>query len=81
MSPREPQLFAVFGFATTHDALAAEDALRDEDLDAVPIPTPRTLGATCGIAIRVPSEQAEEARRVLASSSIDVASEAALKDV
>jgi len=81
VSPRESRLFAVFGFETTHDALAAEDALRDVGLDAVPIPTPRALGATCGIAIRIPVEQAEEARRVLVAAVINLASEAALEDV
>lgn len=62
--------FAVFGFASTHDALAAEELLLDAGIDAVPIPAAKELGALCGIAIRVPVGQEEASLTCLMSSGI-----------
>lgn len=59
---RPPRTFAVFGFASTHDALAAEDLLRDAGMEVVPVPAPASLGALCGIALRVPETVSEQAR-------------------
>lgn len=81
MTRRNPRQFTVFGFATTHDALAAEQVLKDHGIEVVPIPTPKTLGALCGIALRVPVEAGSEARVVLESSSVPPVSEAATEDV
>jgi hypothetical protein len=78
---RTPRPFAVFGFETTHDALVAEEILRARGLDAVPIPTPRVLGVLCGIALRVPHLQAEEARLALGAAGLAGVSETAIEDV
>ena len=78
---REPRPFVVFGFGTTHDALAAEDVLLEAGLDAVPVPAPKVLGAKCGIAIRIPQGQSASAREGLQSASIAVVSEAPLLDI
>jgi len=51
--------FVVLGFGSTHDALAAEDLLRDARIEVVPVPAPATLGALCGIALRVPESSSE----------------------
>ncbi len=50
---REAQPFVAFGFASVHDALEAEDVLRGDGIPATPIPPPKELGATCGLALRV----------------------------
>jgi hypothetical protein len=62
---RALQPFVVFGFASTHAALDAEALLEDMGIDVVPIPVPKSMGAMCGIALRVPPEQAERAARYL----------------
>lgn len=64
----EPRRFAVFGFASVHDTLAAEDALRLAGVPAVTVPSPRELGELCGIAIRVVPDRAAEAAEALESA-------------
>ena len=81
MTHRDLRRFVVFGFATTHDALAAETALKEGDIEAVPIPTPKALGELCGIALRVEEPLAREARAALDSASVSVASETTIEDV
>ena len=62
---RPPRPFIVFGFASTHEALDAEALLDDMGIDVVPIPAPKSIGALCGIALRLPPDQAERARRYM----------------
>ncbi len=62
--------FTVFGFETTHDALAAERALLEAAVPVVAVPTPKTLGALCGIAIRAPLADAERVERALVAAGI-----------
>ena len=81
MTPRGLRRFAVFGFATTHDALAAEQVLKEYGVEVVPIPAPKTLGDLCGIALRVPADLQDGARAVLEAASVHPASEAAMEDV
>ena len=57
--------FVVFGFASVHDTLAAEDVLRAAGVPAVTIPSPRELGELCGIALRVDPSVAEAAEAAL----------------
>jgi hypothetical protein len=46
----------VLVFATTHNALAAEDFLRRSHFPLELLPTPREISASCGISIRLSSE-------------------------
>ena len=78
---REPQPFAVFGFASTHDALDAEALLEDMGIDVVPIPAPTTVSAQCGIALRVPVEQGERAATYLERAGISVVARVEIEDV
>jgi hypothetical protein len=73
--------FVVLAFNTTHDALAAETALRDAGLTVVPIPTPRSVGALCGIALRLPPEQAASAEEVLRVVGIAPSNRVEIEDV
>ena len=68
---RTPRSFAVFGFSSTHDALAAEDLLQDAGIEAVPIPAPTLLGALCGIALRVPEMASEQARSRMEEGGVE----------
>ncbi|MHB8870370.1 MAG: DUF3343 domain-containing protein [Thermoleophilia bacterium] len=50
----------VLVFATTHAAMAAEDALREEGIPLQVIPLPRWVAADCGLALRL--EEGDVAR-------------------
>ena len=78
---RTPRLFTVLGFATTHDALAAEKHLKAADVPVVPIPTPRALGARCGIALRIPLDDESRADEVLLEKGPLVHSRTQIEDV
>jgi hypothetical protein len=79
---REPQLFTVLGFETTHDALDAEALLEDMGVDVVPIPAPPgEMGALCGIALRIPPEQVRRAEEYLERGGIRISGQATIEDV
>jgi hypothetical protein len=78
---RTPRQFAVFGFASTHDALDAEALLLDLGIEAVPIPAPKTLGGLCGIALRVEIADEERARAYLGDAGIGVDAAGHMSDV
>jgi ribosomal protein L7Ae-like RNA K-turn-binding protein len=71
----------VLGFTSTHDALDAEALLEDMGVDVVPIPTPKSIGALCGIALRLEPDQLERAMRYLDRAGIEVAGTASIEDV
>lgn len=62
--------FAVYGFATTHDALTAEAALESAEVAATTIPAPRELGSLCGLAMRVRPGDAPDAEEVMSDAGI-----------
>jgi hypothetical protein len=74
VTARLPRGFAVYGFATTHDALAAE-------VPVTPIPAPRELGSLCGIALRVEEADAPDAERALVASGLRWTARADIEDV
>lgn len=72
--------FAVYGFETTHDALAAERALLEAAVPVVAVPTPKALGALCGIAIRASLGDAGRVERVLVAAGIRWTGRAEIED-
>lgn len=72
--------YAVYGFKTTHDALSAERVLADAGLSFVTIPTPKSLGALCGIALRVPIAEAGAAEGALRAAGLDWTARAEIDD-
>jgi len=78
---QSPRTFGVLGFVSTHDALDAEALLEDMGVDVVPIPAPATVGALCGIALRIPPEQVERALEYLERAGIRVAAMTTIEDV
>jgi hypothetical protein len=72
--------FAVFGFASTHDALDAEAVLDERGIDVVTIPAPKPIGALCGIALRVAPDQAERALGYLQRAGITPSATIELED-
>jgi hypothetical protein len=81
VTARLPRGFAVYGFATTHDALAAETAVRAAEVPVTPIPAPRELGSLCGIALRVEEADAPDAERALVASGLRWTARADIEDV
>jgi hypothetical protein len=59
--------YAIFTFATTHQAMAAEDILRQAGIGLEVVPPPRELSAGCGLALRVSLSQVAAARLALTS--------------
>lgn len=73
--------FVVYGFSTTHAALTAEEILKAAGLRVVPIPAPARLGTVCGIAMRVPFEQSEEADSALIAARLEATGRFEIDDV
>jgi hypothetical protein len=78
---RTPRAFTVLGFASTHDALDAEALLLDMGIDVVPIPAPKSIGALCGIALRLEPSDEARAVRYLDGASIAIAARQEVMDV
>jgi hypothetical protein len=76
---RDERDFVVFGFDSTHDALAAEALLKDLGVPVLPVPPPRHLGA-CGIGLRVEPSDVDRAAELLERASIHVASRVPVRD-
>lgn len=57
---------AVFTFATTHEAMTAEDVLRAEGVPLEVVPPPRELSAGCGLALRMAARDVAAALALLA---------------
>jgi hypothetical protein len=58
---------AIFTFATTHQAMVAEDTLRDAGIRLEVVPPPRELSPGCGLALRVSLGDVSDAIDVLVS--------------
>jgi hypothetical protein len=67
---RAPREFAVVLFASTHDALTAEQAAADADIPGRVIPRPASLGAGCGIALRLEPARLAQALEVIREAGI-----------
>jgi hypothetical protein len=78
---REPRIFAVLGFESTHDALDAETLIGDLGIEVVPIPAPKSIGAHCGIALRIEIPDEDRALGYLDAAGIEVTARARIEDV
>jgi len=74
-------MFAALGFGSTHDALDAEQLLGDLGITVVPIPAPKTLGALCGIALRIELADEQRANAYLEAAGIGVTARTSIEDV
>lgn len=81
MTSRPLKHYAVFGFGSTHDALDGEQLLDDMGVEVVPIPAPKSIGALCGIALRIPADEAERAAEYLLRAELTVTARAEIDDV
>lgn len=62
--------FAIYGFATTHDALTAEAAIETARVPVTTIPAPRALGSLCGLAMRVREGDAPDAEAAMTTAGV-----------
>jgi hypothetical protein len=81
VSQRRLRPFAVYGFATTHDALAAEAAAKAAGVPVTPIPAPRELGSLCGIALRFEPSDAAGAEAAFERSDVAWTARAEIHDL
>lgn len=78
---RPKSRYVVYGFATTHDALAAEQALMERGSPPfVTVPTPKVLGTLCGIALRLLPEHAPEAELGMREAGLQWSGSAEVED-
>ncbi len=80
MTPGERR-FVAYGFASVHDALAAESALTSAGIAVTAIPSPRALGELCGIALRVDPARAGAAEAALESAGLPPRASAEIDDL
>lgn len=73
--------YAVLGFESVHDALAAEDALRADGIPVVTIPSPRELGELCGVALRLDPMDETKAVEAIGRAGIAIMATAAIDDL
>jgi len=82
VNSRRPRRYVFFGFATTHDSLAGEEALKGAGIPVTPVPTPSFLtGTLCGIALRTEPSDSDRARAVFERRGIEVQAEAEIADI
>jgi hypothetical protein len=81
MSAREARPFVVYGFVSTHAALAAEALLKDMGVAVVPVPAPKSVGHVCGIALRVEVADAVRADSLLSNAGMEPSARVEIEDV
>jgi len=77
----EARRFIAYGFASVHDAMAAESALKTAGVAVVAIPSPSALGELCGIALRVAPSDADAATAVLRRAGLPPLARAEFDDI
>jgi Putative Se/S carrier protein-like len=77
---RPEREFVVFLFASTHDAMTAETAVASAGIPGRSIPRPATLGAGCGIALRVAPADADRVASVLSEAGLPPAGRGTILD-
>lgn len=58
-------------FESTHDALASEQVLEDNEYKLRILPTPRVFSSSCGLSIRVNSENGDQLIKLLKNNNIN----------
>ncbi|MGM0396427.1 MAG: DUF3343 domain-containing protein [Bacillota bacterium] len=63
--------FGILTFQSTHHAMRAEKVLINEGIKTKTIPTPRDITLSCGLAIRINTEDIEAIKRLKDSGILD----------
>ncbi|WP_315110889.1 DUF3343 domain-containing protein [Clostridium intestinale] len=67
------EIFNLIAFNSTSNAIRAEKELKLNDIEVKVLPVPREITASCGLSIRIKTEDLEKAISTLKEGSIDVA--------
>jgi len=67
---RAPDPVLILIFRGTHQVLSAEKRLKGGGVPLRLIPVPRSLTSDCGLAIRIPLDQRDRARGILARARL-----------
>ncbi len=68
---KEKKPCAIVTFHTTAEAMAAERACREKEIEGKLIPAPRVLSSDCGIAWKSPAERRKELEEMLDAERIE----------
>ncbi|UQZ88405.1 hypothetical protein C4J81_03945 [Deltaproteobacteria bacterium Smac51] len=61
----------VFTFHTTHAAISGERVLLENGVKVKVMPLPSSLGAGCGLCLRVDDSELEKSRQLMAAENIE----------
>lgn len=64
--------YGVFTFISTSQALKAERVLKQASIDFLMMPTPREISTSCGLAVKVASEDLNKSSEVLRQNRVQV---------
>lgn len=64
--------YGVFTFISTSQALKAERVLKQASIDFLMMPTPREISTSCGLAVKVASEDLKKSSEVLRQNRVQV---------
>ncbi len=67
------EIFNLIAFNSTSNAIRAEKELKLNDIEVKVLPVPREITASCGLSIRLKTEDLEKAMSTLKEENIDVA--------
>ncbi|SHI11436.1 DUF3343 domain-containing protein [Clostridium intestinale] len=67
------EIFNLIAFNSTSNAIRAEKELKLNDIEVKVLPVPRDITASCGLSIRIKTEDLEKAMSTLKEENIDVA--------
>lgn len=67
------EIFNLIAFNSTSNAIRAEKELKLNDIEVKVLPVPREITASCGLSIRIKTEDLEKAMSTLKEENIDVA--------
>lgn len=67
------EIFNLIAFNSTSSAIRAEKELKLNDIEVKVLPVPREITASCGLSIRIKTEDLEKAMSTLKEENIDVA--------
>ncbi|MEQ8236981.1 MAG: DUF3343 domain-containing protein [Syntrophomonadaceae bacterium] len=64
--------YGVFTFISTSQALKAERVLKQASIDFLMMPTPREISTSCGLAVKVASEDLGNSLEILQQNRVQV---------
>lgn len=67
------EIFNLIAFNSTSNAIRAEKELKLNDIEVKVLPVPREITASCGLSIKIETEDLEKAVTILKEGNIDVA--------